>query len=95
MQTANHWKTQFVPSYLKPRSFATGGKIIGGKVTYIPEPARILTQYNRTFVPFRVVSALLGLDELYYDDNTETIIASDSEFNVSECIALYNALIAS
>ena len=55
-------------------------------------PAQIMTD-GRTFVPFRAVAELLGVN-VEYDFDTMTIIASEGEINIAKCVADYDAIIA-
>jgi len=62
----------------------------------INNPAQIMTE-GRTFVPFRVVSELLGDILLDYDPGTMTIIAADApiegQYSVAYYVSLYNSII--
>jgi len=61
----------------------------------INNPAQIMTE-GRTFVPFRVVSELLGGIKLDYDPGTFTIIASndpiESPYDVAYYVNLFNTI---
>jgi len=68
---------------------------VDGVQTPITNPAQIMTE-GRTFVPFRVVSELLGGINLDYDPGTMTIIASSdpivAPYDVAFYVALFNNL---
>jgi len=61
---------------------------VDGVQTPINNPAQIMTE-GRTFVPFRVVSELLGDINLDYDPGTLTIIASDYDIAAPYDVAYY------
>jgi len=64
---------------------------VNGVQTPINAPAEIMTEYNRTFVPFRAVAELLEIN-VDYDSDTMTIIASEGEIDVAKSVADYDAL---
>jgi len=64
--------------------------IVDGVQTPINAPVQIMT-FGRTFVPFRAVAELLDVN-LDYDPDTMTIIASDGEIDVQQCVQYYNVM---
>jgi len=68
--------------------------IVDGVQTEINAPAEIMTEYNRTFVPFRAVAQLLNI-AVDYDFDTMTIIASENEIDLPKCVRDYDDLMKS
>jgi len=68
--------------------------IVDGVQTEINAPAEIMTEYNRTFVPFRAVAQLLNI-AVDYDFDTMTIVASEGEIDLQKCVRDYDDLMKS